>query len=38
MGMSLSELGEAMSDHELTVIWPEFFKSRRRMQRWQEKQ
>jgi nucleoside-diphosphate-sugar epimerase len=28
--MPISELGERMSAHELTVIWPEFFRYRER--------
>jgi hypothetical protein len=30
--MSLRELGESMSAHELCVIWPAFFETRRRAQ------
>lgn len=28
MGMPLSELGERMSLHELTVVWPAYFQAR----------
>lgn len=31
LGKSVAELGSCMSAHELTVIWPEFF-------RWQERE
>lgn len=30
LGMTVSELGQRMSAHELTVAWPAFFAYRRR--------
>ena len=30
LGMTVSEIGERMSLHELTVEWPAFFEVRRR--------
>lgn len=30
LGMPVSELGQRMSSHELTVLWPEYFAYRRR--------
>ncbi len=36
LGMTVSELGQRMSTHELTVAWPEFFAWRRREQARQE--
>jgi len=32
LGMPISELGERMSAYELTVTWPEYFRSRARSQ------
>jgi hypothetical protein len=31
MGMPIGELGERMSNHELTVVWPAYFEQRRIM-------
>jgi hypothetical protein len=33
MGMPVGELGERMSNHELTVIWPAYFQQRDAMRR-----
>ena len=30
LGMPVGELGERMSNYELTVVWPEFFAYRQR--------
>lgn len=41
MGKTLRELGggpPGMDIHELTVIWPAFFATRAKVQRWQAKQ
>lgn len=33
MGMPVGELGERMSNHELTVIWPAYFRARAELDR-----
>ena len=35
--MPVGELGQRMSNHELTVFWPCFFEARAELQRLQEK-
>lgn len=36
LGMPVGEIGQRMSAHELTVIWPQFFAYREREARRQE--
>lgn len=38
LGMPVGEMLERMSLHELTVIWPQFFRSRRAVEKWQRKE
>lgn len=39
LGMTITEVGERMSAHELTVVWPQFYAYRQReAQRQQERE